>query len=255
MLSYPLYWDCEYFFKGAFQFIQETIDFPIMARASYFANIFGTSPVTPLQKHIDSVVACVYQLIPYFEAVFAENWEQAAEIQKQIADLENASDIIKNELRLHLPSSLFMPVDRRDVLEVLDLQDLIANKSKDIAGLILGRKMKIPRTLHEGYTKFLNRCIDATRQAQLAVNELDELVVTGFRGDEAKRVKNMIQELHKIEHETDKIQVSLRADLYKIESELQPVDVMFIYKIIEWTGDLADAAQSTGNRLQLMLAK
>jgi uncharacterized protein len=226
-----------------------------MARASYFANIFGTSPVTPLQKHIDSVVACVNQLIPYFEAVFAENWGKAAEIQEHIAALEHASDAIKNELRLHLPSSLFMPIDRRDVLEVLDLQDLIANKAKDIAGLVLGRKMKLPQVLQEGYTNFLNRCIDATRQAQLAINELDELVVTGFRGDEAKRVQSMIQELHKIEHETDEIQIRLRAQLYQMETELSPVDVMFIYKIIEWTGDLADAAQSTGNRLQLVLAK
>jgi len=65
----------------------------------------------------------------------------------------------------------------------------------------------------------------------------------------------MIAELHTIEGETDVIQVKLRAELYAIEHDLSPIDVMFIYKIIEWTGDLADAAQSTGNRLQLMLAK
>ena len=102
---------------------------------------------------------------------------------------------------------------------------------------------------------FLKRCIDATKQAQAAINELDELVVTGFRGDEAKRVQEMISKLHVIENETDQIQINLRADFYAIERNLPPVDVMFIYKIFEWTGDLADAAQSTGNRLQLMLAK
>ena len=226
-----------------------------MARASYFSRIFGNSPVTPLQKHIDSVVACVEMLPSYFDAVFSYSWDEAAKIQGQIAQLENVSDTIKNDLRMNLPSSLFMPIDRRDVLEVLDLQDLIANKTKDIAGLILGRKMAVPAQLKDGYMKFLARCIDATRQAQVAVNELDELVVTGFRGDEATRVKSMIQELHIIEHETDEIQVRLRAELYAIENTLPPVDVMFLYKIIEWTGDLADAAQSTGNRLQLMLAK
>ena len=226
-----------------------------MARASYFSRIFGNSPVAPLQKHIDSVVTCVEMLVPYFDAVFTDNWDQAKEIQGQIARLENTSDSIKNELRMNLPSSLFMPVDRRDVLEVLDLQDMIANKAKDIAGLILGRKMKIPKELKPTYMNFLNRCIDATKQAQVAINELDELVVTGFRGDEATRVKSMIQELHTIEHETDEIQISLRAELYAIENSLSPIDVMFLYKTIEWTGDLADAAQSTGNRLQLMLAK
>jgi predicted phosphate transport protein (TIGR00153 family) len=87
------------------------------------------------------------------------------------------------------------------------------------------------------------------------MSQLDELVVTGFRGDEVIRVKAIIEELHVIEDDTDTIQIGLRAQLYAIEAELPPVDVMFIYEIIKWTGDLADTAQSTGNRLQLMLAE
>jgi len=200
-------------------------------------------------------VLCVEELVPYFESVINNDWELAAKTQSKLVHLENEADQIKNELRLHLPSSLFMPFDRRDVLEVLDLQDTIANKAKDISGLTLGRKMSLPESISSAYMEFLKRCIDATRQAQVAINELDELVVTGFRGDEATRVKKMIEELHTIEEETDGIQVKLRAELYKIEQELPPIDVMFIYKIIEWTGDLADSSQSTGNRLQLMLAK
>ena len=226
-----------------------------MAQSSYFSRIFGNSPVSPLQKHIDKVVLCVEELIPYFDAVMKNDWGKAEKIQNNLAELENDADEIKNLLRMQLPSSLFMPMDRRDVLDVLQLQDKIANKAKDIAGLVLGRKMSLPESICNTYIEFLNRCVDATRQTQNAINELDELVAAGFRGNEVTRVKEMIEELHVIEGETDKIQIKLRAELYKIEKDLPPVDVMFIYKIIEWTGDLADNAQSTGNRLQLMLAK
>jgi predicted phosphate transport protein (TIGR00153 family) len=226
-----------------------------MAKTSYFSRIFGNSPVSPLQKHIASVIACVEQLIPYFEAVFAGDWDEATKIQRTLASLEGEADDTKNQLRMDLPTSLFMPVDRRDILELLDMQDLIANRAKDISGLTLGRKMSIPGVLADDFMAFLHRCIDATKQAQIAINELDELVVTGFRGDEATRVREMVAELHVIENETDDIQVKLRASLYALEGELPPIDVMFIYKIIEWIGDLADASQSTGNRLQLMLAK
>ena len=226
-----------------------------MAKTSYFSRIFGNSPVSPLQQHIASVIACVEQLIPYFEAVFKGDWDEATKIQRQLATLEGEADDTKNELRMNLPTSLFMPIDRRDILELLDMHDLIANRAKDISGLTLGRKMEIPSALTDDFMAFLQRCIDATKQAQIAINELDELVVTGFRGDEASRVREMVAELHVIENETDGIQVKLRASLYALESELSPVDVMFIYKIIEWIGDLADASQSTGNRLQLMLAK
>jgi len=226
-----------------------------MANSNYFSRIFGNSPVSPLQKHIEKVVLCVEELIPYFDAVIKNDWGKAEKIQNNLAVLENDADEIKNLLRMQLPSSLFMPMDRRDVLDVLQLQDKIANKAKDIAGLVLGRKMSLPESICNTYIEFLNRCVDATRQTQNAINELDELVAAGFRGNEVTRVKEMIEELHVIEDETDKIQIKLRAELYKIEKDLPPVDVMFIYKIIEWTGDLADNAQSTGNRLQLMLAK
>ena len=226
-----------------------------MSSSNYFSRIFGNSPVSPLQKHIEKVVLCVEELIPYFDAVIKNDWGKAKKIQNNLAALENDADEIKNLLRMQLPSSLFMPMDRRDVLDVLQLQDKIANKAKDIAGLVLGRKMSLPESICNTYIEFLNRCVDATRQTQNAINELDELVAAGFRGNEVTRVKKMIEELHVIEDETDKIQIKLRAELYKIEKDLPPVDVMFIYKIIEWTGDLADNAQSTGNRLQLMLAK
>ena len=226
-----------------------------MSSSNYFSRIFGNSPVSPLQKHIEKVVLCVEELIPYFDAVIKNDWGKAEKIQNNLAELENDADEIKNLLRMQLPSSLFMPMDRRDVLDVLQLQDKIANKAKDIAGLVLGRKMSLPESICNTYIEFLNRCVDATRQTQNAINELDELVAAGFRGNEVNRVKKMIEELHVIEDETDKIQIKLRAELYKIEKDLPPVDVMFIYKIIEWTGDLADNAQSTGNRLQLMLAK
>ena len=226
-----------------------------MSSSNYLSRIFGNSPVSPLQKHIEKVVLCVEELIPYFDAVIKNDWGKAEKIQNNLAALENDADEIKNLLRMQLPSSLFMPMDRRDVLDVLQLQDKIANKAKDIAGLVLGRKMSLPESICNTYIEFLNRCVDATRQTQNAINELDELVAAGFRGNEVTRVKKMIEELHVIEDETDKIQIKLRAELYKIEKDLPPVDVMFIYKIIEWTGDLADNAQSTGNRLQLMLAK
>ena len=164
-----------------------------MIQSSYFPQVFGTSPVTPLLNHMDKVVLCVEELIPYFESVNNNDWDQVAKIQSKLVELEHKADEIKAELRMHLPSCLFMPFDRRDILEVLEMQDTIANKAKDISGLILGRKMSLPDRISDAYMEFLKRCIDATRQAQVAINELDELVVTGFRGDEAVRVKKMIE--------------------------------------------------------------
>jgi predicted phosphate transport protein (TIGR00153 family) len=65
----------------------------------------------------------------------------------------------------------------------------------------------------------------------------------------------MITKLDSIESDTDTLQAELRSEIFGIEDTLPPVEVMFLYKIIEQTGDVADRAQNVGSRLQLMLAR
>lgn len=225
-----------------------------MARTT-ISSLFGSSPVAPLQSHMSSVQECIDELIPFFKAVLSEDWNEAKAQQKKIARLENEADKLKKKLRLHLPKSLFMPVSRRDLLEVLTMQDKIANKAKDIAGIILGRKMTFPLAVSSQLMEFVSRCIDAAKQAQKAINELDELVETGFSGREVNLVQEMIKTLDDIESDTDKIQVKVRAELFKQEKDLPPVDVMFMYRVIDSIGDLADLSQRVGSRLELMLAR
>lgn len=219
------------------------------------SSLFGSSPVRPLQKHMAAVQECVVELVPFFEAVLNDDWEAAAAQQKKIAKLEGAADDLKRELRMQLPKSLFMPVSRRDLLEVLTMQDMIANKAKDIAGLIVGRKMQFPATVGEQIIAFVTRAIEASQQAQKAINELDELVETGFGGREVELVQSMIRELDIIEGDSDKLEVKIRSALFKLEDELHPVKVLFLYRVIDWIGELADRSQRVGSRLQLMLAR
>jgi len=219
------------------------------------SSLFGTSPVKPLQNHMTEVQDCVEIVVPFFEAALDEDWVKAKYNYSRIAKLERKADKLKKDLRLHLPNSLFMPVSRRDLLEVLTMQDSIANRAKDIAGLVLSRKMTFPGSMGEKILTFIMRSVDASLQAQQAINELDELVETGFRGIEVELVEGMIKKLDKIESETEKLQKRLRSDLLKKESDLPPVDVMFMYRLIEWIGDLADRSQKVGSRLQLLLAR
>jgi predicted phosphate transport protein (TIGR00153 family) len=226
-----------------------------MSPKSYIFSMFGSSPIRPMQQHMAEVQVCANELIKFFEAALAGEWDKAAAVQKTIAKHEGAADDIKRELRLNLPSGLMMAMSRRDLLETLTMQDRIANKAKDIAGLMLGRKMTFPAEIAPLMLDFIKRCVDASSQAQTAINELDELVETGFRGREVELVESMITKLDEIEGDTDKIQVAIRGKLFEMEKDLPPVDVMFIYRVIEWSGDLADLAQRVGSRLEIMLAR
>jgi predicted phosphate transport protein (TIGR00153 family) len=222
--------------------------------ANVLANIFGSSPVQPLEKHVNIAFRCAKQLRGFFAAVVKGDWDTASKYRDEIEKLEHDADDLKKKIRLQLPKSLFMPVPREDLLELLLVQDKIANRTKDVSGLVIGRKMQIPVEIADQFLEFVDRNIDAAKQARKSVRELDELFTAGFRGAEVELVAGLIEELDQIETDTDDKQAALRSSLFAIEKTLDPIDAVFMYQVIELTGEIADMAERVGRRLELLLS-
>lgn len=218
------------------------------------ANIFGSSPVQPLEQHVHISYRCTRELSGFFKAVIADDWDTVRKIRDNISALEHEADDLKKQIRIHLPKSLFMPVPREDLLELVLVQDRMANRTKDVSGLVVGRKMSIPAPIAEEFQEFVERNIDAAKQARKSVRELDELFTTGFKGAEVNLVEDMINELDRIETDTDDREAALRGSLFAIEHTMEPVDVMFLYRVIELIGQIADMAERVGRRLELLLS-
>lgn len=225
-----------------------------MASTNTFANLFGKSPFKAMQAHMRVVLECASEIPPLFEALAAGDQEMVTVIKEKIFEREAAADKIKNELRGALPKSLFMPVDRRDLLDVLQMQDSIADTAQDIAGLLVERRMEIPEFMQEPMLALARRSVDACEQAAKIIEELDELLAIGFRGREANRVEEMVEQLNLIEDDTDNLGIELARHLFEHEDEIKPVSVMMWYQLIEWVGDLADYAEKVGDRLRLLIA-
>lgn len=218
-------------------------------------NMFGPSPIRPIEQHMHKTYLCAKQLYPLFEAALIQDWNTANTIKDKIIALEKEADGMKRDLRLHLPTGLFLPVARTDLLELLSAQDRIANKAEDIASLIVSRQMVIPKSLSSVFMPFLCRCLDAAKQACRAINELDDLLETGFRGSEVNLVEDMIVTLDEIEHDSDNKLAEIRHHIFALEKELPAIEVIFLYKLVQWIGDLADHAQTVGGRLQILISR
>jgi len=208
-----------------------------------------------MQEHMRTVNTCAIETVKLFEALCDGDQEKLKATQQKIFDLEHEADAIKNQLRAHLPKSLFMPVDRRDLLEVLDFQDTIADTAQDIAGLLVERKMTIPDDMREPLLSMVRRCVDACNMADKIIQRLDELVETGFRGPESESVLDMVEELNKIESDTDQMGLELKRTLFAHEDDMNPVSVVFWHELINMIGELADYAEKVGNRLRLLVAR
>ena len=202
-------------------------------------------------------VACgAATLLPdYLDAVLESDWDLARSRGEEIVRIEGEADKLKREIRANLSRSLFMPVSRADLLELLKSQDKIPNRCKDIVGLSSGRKMAFPTELGRPMHEFVESSVRAAEMAMSVLDELDELFQSGFSGSEIDLIADLITKLNTLEHESDILQQEVQNKLYELEKDLNPVDVMFFYRILEWIGDIADNAQSVGNRMLNLIAK
>ena len=219
------------------------------------SSLFGKSPIKPLQKHMRQVHSCLKDFGVFAKAANAQDWDEATTLAVSINNKEEKADKLKKKLRMNLPSTFMMPFSRRDLLDVLLIQDSIANITKDLAGLMMTRHMVFPSEIAQDFIELASLCIKTSNAALKAIYELDELLETAFSSRERKLVAEMIANVNKFEHQTDVVQSEIRNKLFKLESTLPPVDVMFYYRAIEWLGETADAAQKVGSRFEVMLTK
>jgi predicted phosphate transport protein (TIGR00153 family) len=202
---------------------------------------------------MQAAVGCVKEVLPLFEDMAAGRVETFADRRGTIDRLEHEADDIKNEIRSHLPKRLFMAFERRDMLEILDNQDSIADRAQDIAGLVDQRSMVIPEPLAEPLLDLVGKVIATCEHAGRVIQELDELLETGFSGREAGRVEETIAALNAIETETDELEERAQRRIFSMEEELG-VSTVFWYQLVNWVGRMADHAEKVGNRLRLLIA-
>ncbi|MGH0032860.1 MAG: TIGR00153 family protein [Myxococcota bacterium] len=220
---------------------------------AWIDKLVGRSPIGPMQEHMRVAVQCAHQIVPLVEAMVSGDGEAVRTQRAEIDRLEHEADTIKHEIRSHLPRRLMLAMERRDMLDILDQQDSIADVTQDIAELVDQRGMQLPEALAEPTRSLAARVVAACEQGQRIIDELDELLETGFAGREASRVEEMISELARIESETDDLLDRACRTLFAMEDELG-IATVYWHQILLWIADVADYAERVGNRLRLLIA-
>jgi len=228
---------------------------PIAKISAYFSGVFGKSPFYNLQLHARLCIEAVEELLLLFPAANGGDWALVEKHYQHIAALENEADERKREIRGDLPRGFFLPVARADLLDLLGRQDEIANGARDVAGLVYGRHMQFPESLQDKLIEFVECTIAACEKAQKVVDELDELIQTGFRGPQARRVVTMIEAIETQEARSDQLKIELRSALFEIEQDLPAIQAIFYYQALDLVGEIADVAERVGHRVQMMLAR
>jgi predicted phosphate transport protein (TIGR00153 family) len=226
----------------------------------FFANkpLYGLmrgSPFKPIQKHMRVVFSCICLIPPLFDALYRKDSKQVSETAEQIKALETDADKLKSTFRLNMPKSLFLPVDRKDLLSLIGDQDNLADTTEEIAKILTYRTMEVPEALKELLDELLEGTMEIAAEAKTMIEQLDELLEVGFGGRELDKISKIIARVRRSEHNIDAVMHRTKKTLFDIESSLDPVSVMFWYKIIDLLGRISDQCENLADRLLLFLSK
>jgi predicted phosphate transport protein (TIGR00153 family) len=224
-------------------------------RAPVSNTLRRRSPFDQLLDHMGKVRECINILGEGLIHYYNGNYEGFSELAKKVSEIEHEADIIKGNIRNHLPSSLLMPVDKGRFLWALREQDSILDHAENLVEMLDMRHTKIPKELQPIFIEHCKLVMETVEAMELAVESIRDLVETGFVKREREHTKQYIHKVHDWEYIADQKRYEMTRGVYKIEKKLEPMDVYHLLKIIDWVDDIADHAENVADWLRSMIAK
>ncbi len=217
------------------------------------ARLFGKSPFAPLQSHMKKVALCVERLSDIFAALSKMDMEKIEKLVADLSRIEHEADLSKNDIRNHLRKSLFLPIDRAHFLEILSVQDSIADKAEDVGILLTLRPLESFRDFHNDLIAFFKKNELVFLDAKHIIEEIDELLESSFGGIEAEKVKAMVEQTAYKEYEADKMQKQLMKQLFTHGDALSVPAFNLWMRLIEEVGSISHLSERLANRIRMIL--
>ena len=215
------------------------------------ARLFGKSPFAPLQTHMSRVTSCVEKLTEIITLITAGSKTSPKKLVDELCKLEHEADITKNDIRNHLPKSVFMPIDRAQFLEILSLQDNIADQAEEI-GITLTLRTLSP-TFFPILAEFYQKNVETFISTEKIIREIDQLIESTFGGIEAEKVKTMVEQTARKEQDAQNLQRLLREKICSSSQEWSPPEFYVWIQLIDQIGNISALSEKLANRIRMVL--
>ncbi len=224
-------------------------------RAPIAETLRRKSPFDQLLDHMGKVRECINILGDGLINYYKGNYEGFSQLAERVSSLEHEADLIKGNLRNHIPNSLFMPVDKGKFLWALREQDKILDYAENLVQLLDMRHTEIPKELQQLFIEHAQIVVKTVVAMEDAVESVRNLVATSFVQREREQTKEFIHKVHDLEWQADQKKYDMTKGIYKLEKTLDPMDVYHLLKIADWADDIADYAENVADWIRSMIAR
>lgn len=218
-----------------------------------FLSMFMTSPFDGLQEHAEKVKECAWVFQHAIECHMVHNCKSFEGLRDEVIRLENEADAIKRRIRGHIPVGTFMPMDKFQLFRYLREQDSVLDALEDTLDWISYREEPgIPEALQKEFLLLIDSAIDPIEELSRMVAEARKYFKS-YSEKQRKLVKDIIRNIRKQEHETDRAEHMVKRKIFNLETDA--VTVFHMIRLAETLGSIADHAENAGDMMRAMLSK
>jgi predicted phosphate transport protein (TIGR00153 family) len=219
-----------------------------------FLSRFMASPFDSLQEHAEKVKVSAWTFQQAIECHVSAKCKTFEELRQEVGKLESEADVIKQNIRGHLPKGTLLPVDKFELFRYLREQDQVLDTMEDALDLIsYMREPGIPGKLEKKFFLLVDAVIDPVEDLSRMVAEARQYF-RNFSYERRDVVKAIIRDLHQKEREADELEKSLKLKIFHLK-KTDPVTVFHMIKLTETIGFIADHAENAGDMMRAMIAR
>jgi len=196
-----------------------------------------------IKNHLDLVERTIESLRDYLNMYFSDG-EKATVIYERIQTLESDADRVRRKMETDMYSGAFLPNFRGDLLGLIESVDKIANKAEFVADLIELQHPVIPDELKDGILRQIDLSLETFRMLKRSIEYLFE---------DLQKAGEYVILTEKREHEEDEVE---RGNIKKLfELDIERCAKLEIKEIIRSIGDIADKAEDSSDRVEIIILK
>ena len=212
-------------------------------------------PFDKLIEHAKVVRKCTESMQLATNAYFRGDFEEFETYRATVREDEHAADIIKKNIRNHMPGSIHMSVDKSSFLQLLTQQDKILDYEEDVVQWLGMRKRTYSPEIVTLFDELTMKVIETIKYFEQAIFNIPDVVETSFTDEERDETKEYIKKVSLSEHESDILEQALSAQLFSMEGELSAIDIYHLMRAVNLLGEISNHAENASDRIRSLLAR
>jgi hypothetical protein len=194
------------------------------------------------RKHLDKVEEGIELLDDVIKDYMKSN--NYRELCEKIDSIENQADVLRRGIEKEMYKGGFLPNFRGDLLGIIESVDKVMNKTESVSDIFYYETPYIPEELKDEFIKLSEEVITTYKHLKTAIESIFDNI------DDASEI---IKEVEKSEHNADIHEKNIKEIVFKMNLALS--QKLHIKQICENMGDIADRAENTSDRLNILLMK